>query len=64
MHFVSEASKHAKHRFLMPTEVEPDIPIRRVFTFTIHLWQVWMPALRSQLWSAYHARGMTALLQL
>ncbi len=31
MHFVSEASKHAKLN-----EVEPDIPIRRNFTCTIH----------------------------
>ena len=30
MHFVSEASKHAKLN-----EVEPDIPIRRVFRKTI-----------------------------
>jgi hypothetical protein len=40
MHFVSEASKHAKLN-----EVEPDIPIRRIFTYTILHWQVWKPAL-------------------
>jgi len=42
MHFVSEASKHAKLN-----EVEPDLPIRLVFTYTIHLWQALKPALRS-----------------
>ena len=51
MHFVSEASKHAKLN-----EVEPDIPIRRVFgktfpsagmeTCPTEAFEVWKPALR------------------
>jgi len=39
MHFVSEASKHAKHRSLMPTEVEPIVVNPRMHQSFVYLKQ-------------------------